>query len=223
MIPFIIGPTVAKVALGKVKWLVEACGRQNMDTDIEILKNGHWGVDKLSATELELCDYTPTHLVRVQGVQDCPLLGYELEDIDRYLGIPRPCADPEVRDNRNNFSLRHIRVMLWKRVSNSCPEIPPVLRAYLGWRAPRPSHRQLQRRQQASARPQLSPRRRPGVVDSRRDLAGAGRRVGLREHTHRLRGGRQVRHPPREVSIRPMLARFRTGPVCFRCHEDASG
>ncbi|KAI0705768.1 hypothetical protein C8T65DRAFT_696370 [Cerioporus squamosus] len=110
MVPFEIGRTLA---LRDLDWLVAAC-EHFLLTPLEILEHGIWRAHRLDTAELELYDYSPTHLVRLLGVEHCPLLGYELEDIDRYLGIPRPCPNPEVRDNREWFQLRHVQVVLWK-------------------------------------------------------------------------------------------------------------
>ena len=66
--------------------------------------------------EFELYASSGTQLVRVVGVEHCPLLGLELEDIDRQLGIPRPPKIPFVHDNRVDLSVRHVRVVLWTQV-----------------------------------------------------------------------------------------------------------
>ncbi|KAI0710285.1 hypothetical protein C8T65DRAFT_739737 [Cerioporus squamosus] len=111
MVPFDNGHTVA---LRELHWLVAACDHFLL-TPLEILENGMWRAHRLDIAELDLYDSSPTHLVRLVGVEDCPLLGFELEDIDRYLGIPPPPRETEVRDNREVFSLRHVRVSLWKK------------------------------------------------------------------------------------------------------------
>lgn len=112
MVPFEVGNPIQ---LRSLPWVVAACENIVL-TPLEHLQNGLWRVIRLDTAEFELYDYSGTQLVRVVGVEHCPLLGLELEDIDRHLGIPRPPKSAFVHDNRVDLSLRHVRVVLWTQV-----------------------------------------------------------------------------------------------------------
>ncbi|RPD52011.1 hypothetical protein L227DRAFT_618190 [Lentinus tigrinus ALCF2SS1-6] len=103
-----------RIQLRDLAWLVAACDNV-LFTPIEILRDGLWRALQLGDAELELDELSGTQLLRLAGIDRCPLLGFELEDIDRQLGIPRPATDAAVRENRDVFTLRSIRIVLWKQ------------------------------------------------------------------------------------------------------------
>ena len=112
MVPFTVGD---KLQLSNMPWLVAACDGVLL-TPLEHLENGMWRAMRLDTAKLTLYDYAGSQLIRILGVEHCPLLGLELEDIDRHLGIPRPPSTTMERDNREVLAFRHIRVVVWTRV-----------------------------------------------------------------------------------------------------------
>ena len=117
MVPFTVGHTLQ---LSSMAWLVSACDGVLL-TPLEHLDHGMWRTIRLDKAQLTLYDYAGTQLIRIVGVEQCPLLGLELEDIDRHLGIPRPPSSTVERDNRQILALRHIRVVVWKKVCGRHP------------------------------------------------------------------------------------------------------
>lgn len=119
MVPFEVGKPIT---LRSLPWVVAACEHVLL-TPLEHLQNGLWRALRLDTAEFVLYDYSNTQLVRLLGVEHCPLLGLELEDIDRHLGIPRPPTVPFVYDDRIDLSLRHVRLVLWTQVRDHCVDI----------------------------------------------------------------------------------------------------
>lgn len=79
---------------------------------------GEWTVEMLHDGEATILPASPIVLLRVLGVELCPLFGHELASFDRHLGY---YYDPNLLtevDNRieDSDAIRHIRVVAWTAV-----------------------------------------------------------------------------------------------------------
>ncbi|KAI1786181.1 hypothetical protein LXA43DRAFT_1099473 [Ganoderma leucocontextum] len=123
VVPFTPG---RPVRLCDLSWLAATCNDILGLTVFEhfVYDLGEWTVELIQDGEVAILADSPIVLLRVQGVELCPLLGYELAAFDRNLGHRYEPASLGEVDNRfeDSDALRHIRVVAWTS-SGEAPKI----------------------------------------------------------------------------------------------------
>ena len=115
----------APMRLNELPWLVQACeGVQLTPVERYLVDEDIWASLRLDTDYVSVGTSEHTVLLRLLGVDVCPLFGLELESIHRDLGLPPPPAAIVETDNRTNLAVRHIRVAVWQAVSISPLSIP---------------------------------------------------------------------------------------------------
>ncbi|KAI1788105.1 hypothetical protein LXA43DRAFT_1063881 [Ganoderma leucocontextum] len=117
VVPFTPG---CPIRLCDLPWLAATCNDILGLTVFEhfAYEFGEWTVEPIHNGEVAILADSPIVLLRVQGVELCPLLGYELASFDRNLGHRyEPTSLSEI-DNRfdDSDALRHLRVVAWTAV-----------------------------------------------------------------------------------------------------------
>ena len=117
----------ALLRLNELPWLVEACeGVQLTPVERYLVEEDIWASLRLDTDYVSIGSSEQTVLLRLIGVDVCPLFGLELEGIHRELGLAPAPADIVECDNRTNLAVRHIRVVLWNVVSGYLPSMPHI-------------------------------------------------------------------------------------------------
>ena len=107
------------VRLNELPWLVQACeGVQLTPVERYLVGEDLWASLHLDRDYLSVETSEDTVLLRLVGVDVCPLFGLELERIHREIGLTPLPTDLVESDNRSNLDVRHIRVVLWNAVCN---------------------------------------------------------------------------------------------------------
>ncbi len=106
------------IRLNALPWLGHACeGWDFAAVEQYLVTPDMWSFRRVASDSIWPNPLEPTILLRVVGVEHCPLFGLELEVIHRQLGLAEPPMDIPVIDNRVDLALRHVRVLVWTQVS----------------------------------------------------------------------------------------------------------